>query len=217
MQSCLAFDTAGRVCSVAVFKGGRVFVEQSDPGLNGHAVCLVPMIQKVLHKANLTCDEISIIAVPRGPGSFTGIRVSIATAQGLILATKAKAFTPTSLEVYAYTALQAKPHCQKILVLLDNKRSGFYSQIFDEKMTPLSKGEILSVEQAWDLLQKDPKLSFVSDVMLPEMDQDRMILLDSSVAEATLAYWQTQPPQLQGETVLRPFYLHNPQFSKCRD
>src|SRR2546421_3096138 len=94
----LAFDSSGGGCSAAALSGERVLATESAPMLRGQAEHLVPMIARVMSAAGLGFGELDLIAVTLGPGAFTGVRIGIATAQGLALATGASALGLGSFE-----------------------------------------------------------------------------------------------------------------------
>ena len=81
----LAIDTALEACSVAVLdtESADASVHESLPMQRGHAEALMPLIARVLGRARLDFSGIDRIAVTTGPGSFTGLRVGLAAAQGL--------------------------------------------------------------------------------------------------------------------------------------
>jgi tRNA threonylcarbamoyladenosine biosynthesis protein TsaB len=84
----LAIDTALAACSAAVLdtEYGGILASESVPMVRGHAEALLPMLKRVMDKAELKFPDIDRIAVTTGPGSFTGLRVGIAAARGLALA-----------------------------------------------------------------------------------------------------------------------------------
>ena len=83
---CLAIDTASDTTSVAVSSenGACAVEEMTSPRGQGEA--LMGMIQSVLNKLNKTPKDLTQVAVAVGPGSFTGVRIGLATARGLGLA-----------------------------------------------------------------------------------------------------------------------------------
>jgi len=83
MPLLLAFDTSGPLGSVAVASGGDVLARGVMTRQAGHASGLVPMIDETLDDAGVDRCELQGILVGDGPGSFTGVRVSAATAKGL--------------------------------------------------------------------------------------------------------------------------------------
>ena len=82
----LAFDCAGNACAVALCRGQAVLGQSRLHTERGHAGLLVPAIDTIIAQAGLTPAAIDLIAVTTGPGSFTGIRIGLATARGLALA-----------------------------------------------------------------------------------------------------------------------------------
>jgi tRNA threonylcarbamoyladenosine biosynthesis protein TsaB len=82
----LALDTATEACSAAVVSGDTVFSRFETLG-RGHAERLLPMVDELLHESGLALGDLDFIAVGRGPGAFTGVRIAISIAQGLSLGT----------------------------------------------------------------------------------------------------------------------------------
>jgi tRNA threonylcarbamoyladenosine biosynthesis protein TsaB len=82
----LAFDTSANVTSVAICEGSRVLHEDDSPSGDRHAETLLPRIEHALVASALTLEQIDLIAVGIGPGSFTGVRVGVASAKGFGLA-----------------------------------------------------------------------------------------------------------------------------------
>ena len=83
----LAFDTSTPVTAVAVMDGARVLAEDDAPNVDRHGDVLLPRVRAVLARAQLELPAIELLAVGIGPGSFTGLRIGLASAKGLALAT----------------------------------------------------------------------------------------------------------------------------------
>ncbi len=97
----LALDTTTRAGSAALVRDGRVLLEQSgDPALT-HGQRLPGDLIRLLDEAVVRLDEIDLFAVAAGPGSFTGLRVGIATAQGLAMAGNRRVVPVSTLEALA--------------------------------------------------------------------------------------------------------------------
>lgn len=103
----LAFDTAMMGASVAIFHEGRIYSE-TDETVGTQAANLVPMIESVLHQAGIWYEQIDRLITTIGPGSFTGIRIGLATAQGILAAQPMEVSTLTTLQALAYHAQQIK-------------------------------------------------------------------------------------------------------------
>ncbi len=142
----LALDTALSACSVGVWHDGAMLASQSVIMPQGHAETLMPMIERVMGAANLNYGQLDRIAVTVGPGSFTGLRVGIATARGLAMATQKPAIGITTTEVFA-SMVSPHDHSTKnkyqILSVVDSRRDDAFAQVFDSNEQPLS--EILNL------------------------------------------------------------------------
>ncbi len=79
----LVIDTSGPVCGTAVMDEDRVYSEFTAQNRNTHSANLMPMVEAVLHAAGTELKELDAIAAVTGPGSFTGVRIGVATAKGL--------------------------------------------------------------------------------------------------------------------------------------
>ena len=79
----LAVDTSGPVCGVAVMDGNKVLSEMISQNRYTHSASLMPMVEQSLRSAGVTLAEMDALAVVTGPGSFTGVRIGVATVKGL--------------------------------------------------------------------------------------------------------------------------------------
>jgi tRNA threonylcarbamoyladenosine biosynthesis protein TsaB len=134
MSTILAFDTATGPVSVAVWKGGKVVSYSENPTSAVQSAQLVPLIEQVLRESNTPYKGLSGLACTIGPGSFTGIRVGLATARGICLAGGIKGLGFTTLEVLAAGA--RKPD-KAVLALLNAGKGEVYYQGFDMHGKPL--------------------------------------------------------------------------------
>ena len=81
----LALETATEACSAAIWVDGAV-LERYEIAPRRHAALILPMVEAILAEAGLTMNQLDAIAVGRGPGAFTGVRIAIGIAQGLAFA-----------------------------------------------------------------------------------------------------------------------------------
>ena len=127
----LAIDTALEACSAAVLDTERadVAAHESKPMVRGHAEALIPLIARVLERAGVTVADIDRIAVTIGPGSFTGLRVGIAAARGLALASGKPAVGLSTLAAYAAPFIAADDTLPVVSVI-DARHDHVYCQVF---------------------------------------------------------------------------------------
>jgi tRNA threonylcarbamoyladenosine biosynthesis protein TsaB len=97
----LALDTSSYVGTVSVTRGGELLAEWSAFVRASHGETLLPHVERALSLAGLRLGEIDLFAVGIGPGSFTGVRIGVATAKGLALAEKKPIVGVSSLRVLA--------------------------------------------------------------------------------------------------------------------
>lgn len=144
MVSVLGFDSAGNGCSAAVLRDGRVAARRFVLMARGQAEALMPMIEAVLDEAATPLDTIDLIAVTIGPGAFTGLRIGLAAARGLALASGVPALGITT---FAAVAAQVPPQARagrRLVVALDSKRSELYLQAFAADGMPQGEGALVA-------------------------------------------------------------------------
>jgi tRNA threonylcarbamoyladenosine biosynthesis protein TsaB len=201
-QVILAFDTSGNEASVALWAEGkmRCFPLPWGAGNQTQAARLLPLMQDLLKEANLTFQDIHVIATPTGPGSFTGIRLGLATAQGLLTATSATGFAPSTFYICAFDAWK-EARCA-VLVTLTTKQGHFYTQAFDQALVPLSLACIQNEEEIQDFLMKNPTIHRVERTS----DLSAVSLID--------LYFYLKTTNQPTPSLMHPYYLHDPEFVK---
>jgi len=127
----LAIDTALAACSAAVLDTvfGGVIASESLPMVRGHAEALIPLIDRVMTRAELGFFDIDRVTVTTGPGSFTGLRVGIAAARGIALAADKPAFGVSTLSAYAAPHLAADKTVP-VIAAIDARHGHVYLQVF---------------------------------------------------------------------------------------
>ena len=134
----LALDTATTGCSVTVWRGGDVLAHDARDMARGQSEVLMPMAVHVLKSAGLVAANLNAIAVTRGPGAFTGMRIGLAAARGLALALSIPCIGVTTLEAVARGIAAAERQAPEIiLAAVESKRADIYVQLFDRDLAPL--------------------------------------------------------------------------------
>lgn len=126
----LAVETATRTCSVALLDGDGILGETLLYGQKHHTEKILSLIDGLLLNAGITGSQLDLIAVSTGPGSFTGLRVGLSTAQGLALSLDKPLLGVPTLEVIALQQLPAERVCP----LLDARKGQVYTCLYEGGM-----------------------------------------------------------------------------------
>ncbi|MEL1265555.1 tRNA (adenosine(37)-N6)-threonylcarbamoyltransferase complex dimerization subunit type 1 TsaB [Pseudoxanthomonas putridarboris] len=120
----LAFETATEACSVAVYVDGEVR-ERFEVAPRRHAELSLPWAEALLAEAGIARSQLDAIALSRGPGAFTGVRLAIALAQGIALALDRPLVPVSTLAVLA-----ARANGTRILAAIDARMGEIYAGTF---------------------------------------------------------------------------------------
>ncbi len=164
----LAIDTSTSYLSVAICNEDGLIAERSLPFPMKHSSSLMPLIADCLKRANLPIEVIDGLAVSLGPGSFTGLRVGVATMKGLAFATSKPIVGVLTLDVLAENIARTTHH---ICPLLDAKRDQVYASFYKyrgRKLKRLTDYLVIGID---DLLKKvRAKTIFLGDGLLDYRD-----------------------------------------------
>ncbi len=123
----LALETSAKACSAAVTENGRVVASAFQCTGLTHSRTLMPMVEDMLHNANLTLADCDVVAVANGPGSFTGIRIGVAAAKGLAFAAEKPMAGISTLEAMAISCIGT---VGLIVCAMDARRQQVYNALF---------------------------------------------------------------------------------------
>lgn len=126
----LSIDTASDICGVSILEDNTLICTLDLNTGRTHSENLMPMISDALSKSNLTLNNIDLIVCDIGPGSFTGIRIGIATAKAFFDSLNIKITGVNSLESLAYNTKQYINDHDYICSIIDCKNSNCYYSIY---------------------------------------------------------------------------------------
>lgn len=136
----LAFDTTAAACSIALLQNDKMIASYSQAMDFGQAEVLIPKIKELMEANHLTFDDLDMITVCTGPGSFTGVRSSISAARAFGLAKpKIQICGVNAFDAYLVSLAFSPDEIGFYnVVLIETKRDDFYYQIFDENLKPIT-------------------------------------------------------------------------------
>ncbi|GMT42440.1 MAG: tRNA (adenosine(37)-N6)-threonylcarbamoyltransferase complex dimerization subunit type 1 TsaB [bacterium] len=150
----LGVDTSTKCGSVALVDDKRIMGEFKSNGSKFFSRSLLEMIDKLLSRNGLELEELSGLSITLGPGSFTGIRVGLATIQGIAISKKIPIFGVSSLEAMSRCA----KHKDKLLQpMLDARKDCVYFAGFDYANGTLKRRTEDSVAPINEALEREPE------------------------------------------------------------
>lgn len=121
----LAIDTSGDLL-VYLQVEGKEFVKKLEGSQTKHSLTLMPFIEEILDEAKISLNSLDFFAVVIGPGSFTGIRIGVATVKALAFASSKKVLVLTSFDLLAYSNNAPENACCLVDANHDNYYCAFY-------------------------------------------------------------------------------------------
>jgi tRNA threonylcarbamoyladenosine biosynthesis protein TsaB len=132
MSYILSIETTTPLCSVALHKEGQLCFscESKEDGVHGKK--LTRLIEKTLNQSGIQLNQLSAIAISNGPGSYTGLRIGLATAKGLCFGLDLPIICLQTLEIMA-AAWEGKSENKLLLPMMDARRMEVYASILDPR------------------------------------------------------------------------------------
>ena len=147
----LAIDTALDACAAAVLDtdAAKIIAQESQPMKRGHAEALMPLIARVMKASTVAFTALDRIAVTKGPGSFTGLRVGLSAARGIALAAGKPVVGLTTLTAYAAPFVGEKSE-HPIISAIDARHDHVYFQVVSGDGGSLIKPKVAPISEALD-------------------------------------------------------------------
>lgn len=146
-MNILAIDTSTEACSAALLCQDRT-ASRFEIAAQRHTDLILPMCESLLSEAGLLLEQLDAIAVTRGPGSFTGIRIGVGVCQGIALAHQLDVIQLSTLQVLAQTA-HRQTGASKVHCLIDARMQEVYQGCFnlvDNIMMPATEEKLCRPE-----------------------------------------------------------------------
>lgn len=161
MATFLIIDTALEEAIVALSKDGKMIAELSNTEANSHASFIQVAIANLLEGQRMAMTELDAIVVTLGPGSYTGLRVGLATAKGIAYTLQKPLIGLSTLHALATAAIQLVPKSIKgpyqIFSMIDARRMEVFGAIYDVSGKPVVQEQAMVLDQAkWNDLISQP-------------------------------------------------------------
>lgn len=163
MSYILNIESSSTNCSISLSLNGKVvFIKEKNDKKYSHSTKLHIFIQEVLKESNISIKELSSIAVSKGPGSYTGLRIGIAAAKGLCYALDIPLISVSTLLVLAKQLVIEKEDL--IIPVIDARRDEVYSGVYNSSYNKVREvfPEIIN-EESFSELMLNNKLYFIGN------------------------------------------------------
>lgn len=213
MSKILCLETATTNCSVALSENGSVIAFREDNSKEySHAERLHIFIEEVVKEANSTLKEISAIAISKGPGSYTGLRIGVSSAKGLCYSLDKPLISIPTLQSLV---LQVNDQTEYIIPMLDARRMEVYASVYNANKQEIrkTKAEVLNENSFSEYLEKG-SVTFIGNgvAKFKEIFKHANAIfeeakLPSALQMVSIAYDKFAAKDFEDVAYFEPYYL----------
>ncbi len=219
----LSVDSSSITASVAITENGKILSEKFINNGLTHSQTLMPMVEGALNDSNILIKDIDLFAITNGPGSFTGVRIGIASVKGMADALSKKCMAVSTLEAIA---VPLKKEDVIACAVMDARCNQVYTAIFNNGVRLCEDKAILIDELGEELKQFNKKVVFIGDGSILCYERLCEIIQDCEVADEKIRYVHGSSVGFLAEEKIKngeepinsanlvPFYLRLPQAER---
>lgn len=219
----LSVDSSSITASVAITENGKVLAENFINNGLTHSQTLMPMVEKTINESGISVNDIDLFAITHGPGSFTGVRIGIASVKGMADALDKKCLPVSTLEAIAEPL---KNEDVIACAVMDARCNQVYTAIFNNGERLCEDRAVLIDELGEELKQCDKKIVFIGDGSILCYDKLHEIIQDCDIADEKIRYIHASSIGFVAENKIKngeepinsanlvPFYLRLPQAER---
>ena len=219
----LSVDSSSVTASVAITENGNILSEKFINNGLTHSQTLMPMVENAINESGVSINDIDLFAITNGPGSFTGVRIGIASVKGMADALNKKCIAVSTLEAIAQPLEN-----QDVIAcaVMDARCNQVYTALFNNGNRLCEDKAILIDELGDELKQYDKKIVFIGDGSVLCYDKLHEIIQNCEVADenirfvhgSSVGFVAEEKIKAQEEPIdsanLVPFYLRLPQAER---
>ncbi|MHB1177009.1 MAG: tRNA (adenosine(37)-N6)-threonylcarbamoyltransferase complex dimerization subunit type 1 TsaB [Daejeonella sp.] len=212
----LLLETATTSCSVALCEGGHVIAIKEINERNIHASHLTLFIEDVMKAAGRKYSELDAVAVSKGPGSYTGLRIGISTAKGVCYALNIPLVSVGTLEAMAYGILSREKIDSSVFLvpMIDARRMEVYTAIFRTDLAVIEPVNAKIIDKSsFDQFENDHLVLFgdgstkFEELFANKSNISFLGFENSAVHLSDLASKKLKAGQIENMAYFEPFYL----------
>lgn len=213
MTLILNIETATKNCSVSIAKNGTTLaLKEVNDGAYSHAEKLHEFIEQVVLEAGINMNDLNAVAVSKGPGSYTGLRIGVSAAKGLCFALDIPLISVNTLTSMAYKISISEGY---IIPLLDARRMEVYCSVFNKNKETIEdvSAKIIDENSFEDYLNES-KVYFIGDgvekcesIIIHENAVFKENTYPSAKEMAEISYQKYKIGNMEDVAYFEPFYL----------
>lgn len=224
MAFILNIDTATPVCSVALAEDDRIISLRESSTEKSHAENLILFIEEILKEQQIAARELSAVAIGKGPGSYTGLRIGVATVKGLCYGANIPLLAVSTIETMVQFALQKiKKENGRILLdektllcpMIDARRMEVFMALFDHEGKRLQQDEAKVIgPQTFSMIPAAQRLVYFGsgaakcrELLLAKSFSFVDGIIPSAVAMASKSFQLYRDNSHEDTAYFEPFYL----------
>lgn len=213
----LAISTSSNICSVCLLDNDICIKELNICNSKTHSENLMPLIDQLLTETKTSLNVVNLIACDNGPGSFTGIRIGIATIKAIAEVYNIPIASVSSLEALAYNIKNSN---NNICSLIDAKNNQVYSAVFDKNYNKISNFLADDINIILENFKNFTPLTFVGDAscLFQELLQQSE-LFDNAIHSFNIGicgYKKFLNNDIQNADSVLPMYLRKSQAERMK-
>lgn len=216
MSTILQIETATPVCSVALAVNGQTIAVKEEAAQNIHASSLTLFIEEVMQTAKLAYADLDAVAVSKGPGSYTGLRIGVSTAKGLCFALDKPLIAINTLQLMANGFLQSHPNYGGLVCpMIDARRMEVFTAVYTNHLVEFEAVNAKIVDEKSFILELDSHfVTFIGDgaakcepVLTHQNAHFSVQNYNSATHMSNLAHAAFQSSRFEDVAYFEPFYL----------
>ncbi len=163
MALILNIETSTDICSVSLSKDGKEVSSKVTTEERSHAKLLSVLIKELLVEENITTKDLDAVAISKGPGSYTGLRIGVSTAKGICFGSDIPLIAMNTLKIMAFAISETLESNDNTLLcpMIDARRSEVYQSIFDVNLNVIDETSAKVIDEtSYSEVLKDNKVYF---------------------------------------------------------
>jgi tRNA threonylcarbamoyladenosine biosynthesis protein TsaB len=224
MSKILCIESSTEVCSVAIAENGRVLALREDKSGLNHSKLLTVFIDELMRENKLCASDFTAVAVSRGPGSYTGLRIGVSAAKGFCYGAGIPLIAICSLQAMAHHVIANSAHYgfdlsdnDVFVPMIDARRMEVYAASYNANSETLSDVDALIIdEHSFSEELKNERLFFFgngAEKCKGVIEHSNAIFIDgiytSAAHMAALAHQKLDAEDFVDTAYFEPFYLKN--------